>query len=213
MNTHLKKIYDWLKSCSPREQGLIFFAVLAVLYSLWNFLFWLPLSAERKATDAEMESVQTQITATQTQTQVVLMNAQAIHQQTQEYQALQQKLTRIEQQLGNISHEFVAAQEIEKLLSDLLRQQNNLTLMNFKNLPAEMIAQLAGTPEQKIYKHGMIMELRGNYFGILNYLKHIEKLNWHLFWDSLDYQVTHYPEAMITIKLYTLNNKENWLDV
>jgi MSHA biogenesis protein MshJ len=46
--------------------------------------------------------------------------------------------------------------------------------------------------------------LSGNYFSIMNYLQLLEKLEWQLYWDEMEYWVAEYPNATVTIKFYTL---------
>ena len=62
-----------------------------------------------------------------------------------------------------------------------------------------------------IYKHALSLTFRGSYFEVVDYLQAIEKLPWHFFWESLDYSVDHYPQAEVTLKVYTLGDKEAWI--
>jgi MSHA biogenesis protein MshJ len=47
----------------------------------------------------------------------------------------------------------------------------------------------------------------------LRYLSVLESLPWHFIWDNIEYHVTDYPQAEITIRIYTLSFEEKWLDV
>lgn len=53
------------------------------------------------------------------------------------------------------------------------------------------------------------LKFEGGYFSFLHYLKQIEKLGWQLFFNSVDYEVTVYPMAAITLQIGIPNVNEN----
>jgi MSHA biogenesis protein MshJ len=59
-----------------------------------------------------------------------------------------------------------------------------------------------------VYKHGLTLTLKGSYFDVLDYLHAVEESPWHFFWERLEYRVGHYPEAEVTLRVYTLGDHE-----
>lgn len=100
---------------------------------------------------------------------------------------------------------FLSPQQTKAVLHELLKKNHHLVLLNLNNLPATPIP----LPEKKspLFKHSMSLTFSGNYFSILNYLKTVEKLPWKIYWNKLEYRVTNYPAAEITLTIDTVNTK------
>ncbi len=64
-----------------------------------------------------------------------------------------------------------------------------------------------------IYKHGVVLHLRGDYFRVLALIKSLENLSWKFYWESLDYKVIDYPDAEIELRVFTLSSEEGLLGV
>lgn len=64
-----------------------------------------------------------------------------------------------------------------------------------------------------VYKHGVVLKLRGDFFNILALIKALENLQWKFYWESLDYVVTDYPQAEIELRVFTLSSEEGLLGV
>lgn len=64
-----------------------------------------------------------------------------------------------------------------------------------------------------VYKHGVVLNLRGDYFRVLALMKSLENLSWKFYWESLDYKVTEYPKAEIELRVFTLSSEEGLLGV
>jgi len=67
-------------------------------------------------------------------------------------------------------------------------------------------ADLNDKPEQiRVYRHGVQVEVIGNYQTIYNYLVEIEQSKWQFYWESIEYEVKDHPEASAILKVYTLS--------
>jgi hypothetical protein len=66
-----------------------------------------------------------------------------------------------------------------------------------------------------LYRHGLVLQLEGGYFDLLQYLQAVHASGWKLNWDSLDYRVGEAGpgRAKISLKLFTLSRKAGWVGV
>ena len=76
---------------------------------------------------------------------------------------------------------------------------------------AEAAPAIAGV--EKLYRHGVRVEIEGDFKSTLDYLERVEESEWHLMWDALDYRVDTYPTATITIDFHTISQSEEWIGV
>ena len=63
----------------------------------------------------------------------------------------------------------------------------------------------AAASQLRIYKQYVSLQLKGNYFQILNYLKRLEATRWRFYWEALFYQVSGHPDALVEIRVYSLS--------
>jgi MSHA biogenesis protein MshJ len=119
--------------------------------------------------------------------------------------------SQLENQLNKEDKKFVPPKLMAKLLGDMLNQAPELSLIKLETLPMIQLTQEKNT--FPVYKHGLSITFTGNYFSTLHYLKSLESLPWHFYWETIDYQVKDHPEALTSFTIYTLSFEETWLGV
>jgi MSHA biogenesis protein MshJ len=53
----------------------------------------------------------------------------------------------------------------------------------------------------------------GTYLQAVAYLRDLEKLPRKVFWDELEIVVGDYPQAEISLTVYTLSHRKGWIGV
>ncbi len=71
--------------------------------------------------------------------------------------------------------------------------------------PAGSDGMVAPEPPAAVFRHGIEVSLRGNYLALLPYLERLQKSSSRLAWSEAKLEVTSYPEARLTLVLYTLS--------
>lgn len=56
-----------------------------------------------------------------------------------------------------------------------------------------------------VYKHSVELSIEGGYFAVLDYLKALENMPWQFYWEGMDYVVDDYPNAKVTLEVFTLS--------
>jgi MSHA biogenesis protein MshJ len=54
-----------------------------------------------------------------------------------------------------------------------------------------------------IYRHGLLMELRGDYLALLDYLRTVEAMPWGLFWEALEVRAQDSGPSRFVIRVFT----------
>lgn len=75
----------------------------------------------------------------------------------------------------------------------------------------EQAREEQGIPQ--VYKHGILLELNGNFASTLSYLRMLEKLPWKFYWDAMRFEIQEYPQAKISIIINTLSLDKEWVRV
>lgn len=217
-----------------REQILVMIAGVAILLMLCDQLFWDPISRSNKQQKNTIDSSQQQLE--QLKAANAEINAKLAEDPDAELRrnldAINEHLEQQNKQLEKLTVDLIPPEQMASVLRKVLSERGNLQLLALHNEAAKP----AFTPKDEtetnnavstdtnanadenterervaIYRHGLTLELKGRYFDIVEYLQALENLQWHFYWEKLDYKVDTYPEAIVTLKVYTLSNRESWI--
>ncbi len=206
---------------SLRERALIFAAIAFALVSLINAFFLDPLLAQQKRLASQSVQQQERMKELQAQLGTLLQAKQADEHSPQRahIRQLRAQLAQGDAYLKEKQGRLVPPEKMAALLEQVLNKSSRLKLVTLNTLPvSELIepgADAAAKPAapEKIYKHGVQMTVRGSYADLLQYLTALEKLPTRMFWGMAKMNVVQYPDAELTLTLYTLSLDKTWLQV
>jgi len=214
MNEQLRYALDWLRQRNQRERILLFLMVLAIVYFFWSLFIIRPIQAKQNDLTQTMQDLQTR--TKDLQQQITSINNIISNKNFVDTIAKQNRLVTqtesLKKQLSNMQPVFTAPSLLPKLVSEVISQAGNVNIVDLKTLPGKpwlptehlssVLPQI-----QNIYQHTIQLEFQSDFFSTLAFLKRLEKLHWHLFWDSLDYTVMNYPQADIKVEFHILSDQ------
>lgn len=216
---------QWLQAFDERkksEKWIIALLIMAALVWLYTELQLAPLNADKTTMRQQISSAQTRLLAMQTREQIAIQSAQedpdraANDRLARLIQEQQQAQSEIEGLAGNLVTPYAMTQ----MLTTVLDRQPGLELIRVENRmpqPMRSDSQVRGDgdeePMAQVYKHGLIIEMQGDYFSLLNYLTYLENLSERFFWDQVHFQQSSWPDATITLELHTLSTEEGFVGV
>jgi len=232
---NLKKHYFGLSKTIRR---ILLSGIFAAIYAVLDMAFIQPLMEEYSEITTSIQQAKAQSKGFAAQL-LNIQGTAGIDPSLSDKQQLEiatLKLSELESDINLASEHFVSPQKMSEFLNELLQQSNNLTLISMVNQTPDAILvkttrEIPGTPEptkrgkkqalpeptteiigeDKVYKHRVQLTMRGKYSDIARYIKEMETLPWHLFWQSLDLKTEKYPYSEITLEIYTLSLYEDWL--
>lgn len=203
----LNEIVQKFSLLTRREQGLVVATLCVVLVSSWYEFFYDPLQTERATLQQQRTDIDTQLATQQQragQLQQSPANPDTVAKKNQ-LLALKNQYDVLQKQIHLLDKKFVPAALMAQVLSDLLKQNNQLTLIKLDTLPVKR--------QKLLYQHGLELRFAGSYLATLTYLKALEAMPWNFIWDSIDYEVKDYPNAEITLRVFTFSLEKSWFDV
>jgi MSHA biogenesis protein MshJ len=216
-----RRLSDYFSALQWRERALITLAIAVISLAACDSLLWSPLGVSTKALQNQLNQLQQQRQGLQMQR--LDISAQLMQDPDrnvrQQLDAVRTRINTQNQKMQALMIGLIPPGNMSTALRDLLNQRKRLKVVALANDPAvRAFAKLhkAADPNEKselapVYKHGLTLILKGSYFDVLDYLQAVESLPWHFFWERLDYRVAHYPEAEVTIRVYTLGDHEEWI--
>lgn len=221
----MQKLIDRIDALSLRERLLLLAAILFVLFSAWNMLFIQPLSNQQNTARKQITQLRSQIDSLNTAIRTIVATSAKDPNAVlrQQIQQTRHQVVSLDAQLHKATAGLVEPKDMAPLLEEVLGKQHGLKLVSIHSEPPQPLLKLNhgsgadsahGMSEVNlIYRHGLKIELKGNYAATLAYLQALEKLRWHFFWDSLELHTERYPNTHVTIVVHTLSLNEGWLGV
>lgn len=210
MIAKLHKLEQAYNRLTARERILVSVLSFVMLYSIFNLLLLSPIAEQRKNLLLTLKEQQGVLTKLHKQIEQISTAQSTSHPLREKQDALLKQKHSLDEDLELIAKGVVEPQQMVNVLKTLLKEQPQLHLIQVKNIPfeGEVSAKLNDVTKQKLYEHHLQLTVEGNYFAVLAYLQKVEQLQWRVFWDQLDYQVTQYPIARVIVKLHILSTKE-----
>lgn len=121
---------------------------------------------------------------------------------------------------------MVAPERMTQLLERILRADGRLRLLSMRSLgesnppaapgPTATPAVAAGpapaaAPAQLLHRHGVELVVQGSYNDMVSYMAALENMQGQIFWGQAALKVETYPNATLTLVVYTINLDKKWL--
>jgi MSHA biogenesis protein MshJ len=85
------------------------------------------------------------------------------------------------------------------------------SVLNPLDLPAAAKEPSAPAPIPLLYRHGVELTVRGNYLDMVSYMDALEGMPVRLIWGKANLTVEEYPNARLTLTMYTLSLDKKWM--
>ncbi|MEJ2444558.1 MAG: hypothetical protein P8Y42_14085 [Exilibacterium sp.] len=222
----------WLEkidAMQPRERLLVLFATITVFYVVWDLTLLRPLLADKKQISVNIDNLRQQLGSLQQERQVLLqsLNSDPDAGQKREIATLKTQQKALSKELSTLSVGLVPVAELPQILRDLLQRRDGLTLLGMETLPVQELRlsdsfqyqpdSLEETRDKAlstgVFKHTVVVLLKGEYFDVQDYLAALENLPWRFYWEQMNYTVESYPEGTVELRVYTLSSEVGLLGV
>lgn len=223
LKARLKTLADRIDVLSVRERGLIFFAVVVVLYLIAYSVVFAPLRAEQMRLEKDLNAKREQIRVSDQHVSAMFSRdgQDANGANRAKLAALNQRIRELDTEMDEMTAGVVPPKEMAKLVEQMLMRNKHLELVKLEALPAQPLDGDAkpgtdngsGNAGVTVYRHGMRIEFKGRYFDIVNYLKSLEGLRWKMYWGEVSLETDKYPMSKVTLVIYTLSRYPGWIGV
>jgi MSHA biogenesis protein MshJ len=224
MHEKIKKLSERIDRLQHRERLLLFITLIVVLMFVWDTAILRDQLDERSRINSQNAEITPRLQA-ETARQQALTASLSQDPNQREKARLERytaEISGMEATLKTKTVEFISPRQMVEVLENLIRREPGLQLVSLETLPPEtsmfsIDASATDTPEKTlaplVYLHGLEMEFRGDYFSVLNYVRHLESLTWRFGWSSLEIRMDKYPASVVKVRLETMSLTEGWIGV
>lgn len=204
------------ESLSQREKVLIFATGLIVIVAIMVFLLIDPALQKNTKTADSLPPLATEI---QTLQQTSIIYEQALAEDPNE--KLREQIASVNDRMQVLQNQFSAQlsdlilpRQMPVLIEQVFAQAEGLKLVEMASVtPVNIFADnpaMAGVP---LYQHGVKLTFEGRFFAVRDFLASLEQLTNQIYWRSMAYQVSEYPNAEVTLEVYTLSTEKAFIGV
>ncbi|MDG1751906.1 MAG: hypothetical protein P8I03_09640 [Thalassotalea sp.] len=214
---------------SAREQYLVLLTgLIAITFIFFNVF----IDEKRVKIDSltkQIKQANNSVQSTQTTINILQQSLEkdpnvAIQKQIAQYE---EKLASVDSELLLLTSDLINPIQMRYALIDLLKTQPSVSLLSFEVIEAQPMTtgnqdkdSADKNAENKnseqsltLYKHGIKLKLKGSYFKLRDYLSQLEQMQWTFFWQEFDYQLIEYPNSELSIEMYSLSTKKEFIGV
>lgn len=223
IRTHYAALDDRFRDRPLRERAMLGGGAIALLFLLFDALLLRPASDELERIQRLTVEVETELSQLQAEhgafarIELTPMERQFLERKHR----IQEELEGVNRAIAGEVAELVPPEAVISVLEQMLEREPGLSLVRVQSeaphrvgsaTPTESDSEVLETT-QGLYRHGLRIEIEGDFASTLHYLERVETSPWHLLWDRLEYRVETYPRARITLDLHTVSEQEEWIGV
>ncbi len=214
MKSILQSINNKFTDLSTREKWLISIGVLVAIVLIFSMFIIEPVYKSVNNKTKQLQSIisANRIKEGQLQALISALKKDPNEEINKQLEALKSQSGKLSEQLSQIVDSLVSPSDMADLLQQVLDEGSGIKLISLESLGAEPIASNAQTSQYSgYYIHPVRIQLSGSYFAIYSYLDKLEKLSAKYYWRSFDYSVDKYPKANLTLEVYTLGSRQEFI--
>ena len=220
MPTNLSHIIEQFDALALRLRIMLTLAVIVVVFMIFD-VFWFSSNNQKiKSTQQEIQNSRKQITGfveIQNEFNQKLFKGRN-DPKTLQLNTLDAQLGSIRQQLTQHTLNLVQPDEMAGVLKDIILSSKSLRLEKLVkqqtvelSKPTRKDEDKGPNNEIKLYRHSMVIELKGTYRSAFSFLQKLEEMEKQVAFDSFEYVVDVYPKAFIRLTVSTLSLDREWV--
>ena len=224
-----KKFRDamrWVDEQPLRQRLLLLAAIGAVFFTLWDAVLMRSSELREEQAESDTALLKKQVKALELEAEATLkkLASDPNLERRKRKVELERQLAELDAGFNERTADLIPPSEMVRVLKELLGRDSGLQLVRLESVPAT--ALLApdeesgsegkvdlGSGPVRLFRHGLVLEMSGDYLSVLRYIQAVEQLPWKFFWESMSYQVQQWPMGLITLKLLSLSSEEGWIGV
>jgi MSHA biogenesis protein MshJ len=183
----------------------------------WLLLIYLLEPGWQKLQHASLQAQQLQRQHQDAEQLAAQLREQLTADMDKDYRSRIEQLHNQQQQLNSqirqSANNFIGAEQMVSLLQSVLQRSSTVQIIRLQTaepVPVRLQGQLADEPAL-LFEHQLTLAMAGNYGTLQQVLQQLEQLPWLVNWAGLEYQVTDYPMAQMTIQLGTVSENEDFI--
>lgn len=215
MTDQILAFVSWFERRPARERLILALTAVAVIVLLFEVLWWAPAREQLRYARAEIVSLENE--------KSVLSNELSALEQREALDpdaALRQQLDIVEQKIAGLDEELrgqtlqiLPPQQMPVVLRDLIDTTESLRIVGIHSEPPQRLVEGIEDNQLVLYRHGLVLDLEGEYLALLDCVRALEALPWRFYWLGIEVQAEGDRTSDFRLHVYTVSLREEWIRV
>lgn len=214
-DNRLTRLASTIDALNLRERAMLAVILVLAVWAAWQTLLMAPLTVERKSLATRIDTARSTVTTLNQSIQVMAAqrSRDPLAEQRLQLEQLQADAKALDAELASATSSLIDPQQMGAVLEAILAKQQAVTVVAITSLVPEPInpEQAAGMPP--IFRHGLQLDLEGDYLDLLRFLQALDALPWEFVWSGLQLTADGEQRPRLRLTLQTLSLKRGWLGV
>jgi MSHA biogenesis protein MshJ len=211
----VRMLESWFDGRPMRERAVLAAAAIVVTVLLLEGLWWGPQRERAGAAQADVTLLVEQKSTLaaelgQLEEREALDPDSAIRAQLD---LLSGKITVLDQRLQAQTLQILAPEQMPAVLRDLIRTVEGLRITAVRSESPQRLVNSAEDNLPILYRHGLVIDLEGDYLGLLDCVRKLEDLPWRLYWLGMEVRADGMAPGEFRLHVYTVSLREEWIRV
>jgi len=213
LKTFWKALNHRINGLSLRERRLIALTSSCVVIAFYIMSIWLPLWNSIQLSMHENTKIEIDIETSKKN--IAILEERSKVDVNLPYRekliALKEQASEQQEKINNITNALIQPEKMNMVFQGLL-EKSKLQFESIKNgSPKSIEINQDKNSNQVLYEHSLFLEMKGQYIHGLEYIQSIEKQDWQLYWDEIEFKTLRYPQGLLILKVHTLSTSDKVL--
>lgn len=215
MMKQLAWLESWFDGRTARERAIVAAAALAATLLLFEGAWWAPERERTAYAEAEVHALESQKAGIvgeleHIEQRELLDPDAAIREQLD---ALNHELADIDTSLRGQTLQILAPEQMPSVLRDVIGKVRGLRVTQIRSELPERLVNSANDNLPVLYRHGLVIDLQGEYLSLLDYVRELEELPWRFYWLGMEVVANGTAPRRFRLHVYTVSLREEWIRV
>lgn len=206
---------SWFDGRSFRERIVLAAAACVGILLAIEAVSWAPARQRLASAELQIASLETQKAGLQDQLdaldqQEALDPDAAVHRQMDSFD---RQVGALDRKLEGQALQLIAPEQAQAVLQALIANVRGLRMVALQTEPARPLVATAGLDLPVLYRHGLVIDLEGDYLALIQYLQALEQLPWRFYWTGVEVTADKAGARRFRLRLYTVSLRKEWIRV
>jgi MSHA biogenesis protein MshJ len=215
MMEYLRIGMAWYDGRPVRERTVLAVAALVITLASFEGLWWGPAReraalAERSATSLEEQKASLGAELAALEERESQDPDTAIREQLD---LLARKVADLDDRLRGQTLQILSPEQMPQVLRDMIGTVEGMRITGIRSELPQRLVNSADDNLPVLYRHGLVIDLTGDYLGLLDCMRRLEELPWRLYWLGMEVQAHGVEPGEFRLHVYTVSLREEWVRV
>lgn len=206
---------SWFEGRPPRERLILAITVIAVVAFLFDTLWWAPKREQIGQARAEIASLEEEQTLLSSEL-MALEQRESLDPDAalqRQLDVVQQRITSLDEELRGQTLQILTPEQMPVVLRDLIDTVGSLRIVGIRSEPPQRLAESVNDKQPVLYRHGLVLDLKGEYLALLDCVRALEALPWRFYWLGIEIRADGVNASDFKLHVYTVSLREEWIRV